>query len=174
MPDAPRRPVVMGRVLAPFGVRGWVKIEPFTERPGNLGGFARWWLSGPQGWREMAVAEWSSHGDRLVARFEGCNDREEAVRFRGCDIAVPRESLPELAQDEYYQADLIGLRVLNRAGEELGRIEEVVDNGGHPVLRVVSGTGVKQEVRLLPLVRDVLEQVDLESGVVRVDWGADW
>ncbi len=164
------RPVVMGRVLAPFGVRGWVKVQPFTEQPDALAGFARWWLEMSGEWRELEVAQCERHGDHLVARFEGCASPEEAVRYRGCEIAVPREALPEPGANLYYQADLIGLRVVNKAGEELGRIDAMLENGAHPVMLVRRDGGE----RLLPWVQPVVESVDLEAGEVRVDWGADW
>jgi 16S rRNA processing protein RimM len=160
----------MGRVLAPFGVRGWVKVEPFTEHPEALARFASWWLAKAGEWREVAVAEWARHDRRLVVRFEGCASPEEAVRYRGSEIAVPREALPELGANEYYRADLIGLRVVNRAGEELGRIEGLLENGAHPVMSVRWEGGE----RLLPLAGNVVERIDLQAGEVQVDWDADW
>ncbi len=170
MPDAPSRPVVMGRVLAPYGVRGWVKVEPFTEEPQALAHFGRWWLRSAGEWREVSVAECVPHGPRLVARFEGCSSPEQAARYRGSEIAVPRGELPEPGENRYYQADLIGLKVTNRAGEELGRIEAMLENGAHPVMVLRCERGE----RLLPWVPSVVEAIDLDSGVVRVDWGADW
>ena len=160
----------MGRVLGPFGVRGWVKVQPFTEQPENLGRYGSWWIQVNGEWQWRAVAEWERHGAQLVARFEGCATREEAAVYRGGVIAVPREAMPEPEPGEFYHADLGGLRVVNRAGEELGRIEEVLENGAHPVLRVC-GQGAE---RLLPLVPSVVDEVDLRSGEIRVDWGADW
>jgi 16S rRNA processing protein RimM len=160
----------MGRVLAPFGVRGWVKVQPFTEQPGNLGQYGSWWIAVSGQWQLYTVAEWLQHGDHLVARIEGCNTREQAAIYRGCEIAVSRDAMPEPGPDEFYHSDLSGLRVVNRAGVELGRIEEVLENGAHPVLHV---TGQGRE-RLLPLVASVVDQVDLQAGEMRVDWDADW
>lgn len=170
MAEAPSQPVVMGRVLTPFGVRGWVKVEPFTEQPEALARYACWWLSMAGEWSKVEVAEWARHGARLVARFEGCGTPEQAARYRGSEIAVPREALPEPGENEFYRADLIGLRVVNRAGEELGRIEAMLDNGAHPVLRVAREGGE----RLLPWVGGVVEHIDLEAGEIQVDWDADW
>jgi 16S rRNA processing protein RimM len=176
--DAPGRaaafgvnpPVVMGRVLAEFGVRGWVKLQPFTEQRDNLGQYRCWWLFVDGEWQTRTVAEWKPHGTQLVARFENCATREQAAAYRGCAIAVPREAMPEPAPGEFYRTDLVGLRVVNRNGVDLGRIAEVLENGAHPVLQVRWEGGE----RLLPLVQNVVEQVDLEAGEVRVDWSADW
>ncbi len=160
----------MGRVLAPFGVRGWVRIQPFTEQPLALADFARWWLQKCGEWREVEIAQCAPHGAYMVARFAGCDNPEQAARYRGSEIAVPREALPEPGKDRYYEADLIGLRVVNQAGEELGRIDSMLENGAHPVMRVRWEGGE----RLLPWVQDVVQEVQLEAGEVRVDWRSDW
>jgi 16S rRNA processing protein RimM len=170
VPQPPSGLVVMGRVLGPFGVRGWVKIEPFSEEPETLTRFTAWWLNLRQNWREMAVAESKVQGAHLIARIEGCTDRESASSFSGAEIAVVRAALPPTATNEYYQADLIGLAVINRAGECLGRIAEIFNNGAHEVLRVRNG-GAE---RLLPFAGQVVERIDLAAGEIRVDWGADW
>lgn len=174
MPDASRPLVVMGRVLGSYGVRGWIKVEPFTERADGLAAYRNWWLGLGGEWREMTVAESASHGRHLVARLENCATREEAARFRGCEIALPREAMPKPGEGEFYRADLIGLRVVNRSGEELGGIAGWLDHGAHPVMRVRWESGERHGERLLPFVPKVVEQVDLEARVVRVDWEADW
>ena len=170
MPAVARPPVVMGHVLGAFGVRGWVRIQPYTEEPDGLARYPKWWLGKAGDWREVAVAEAAPHGSLMVARFEGCASPEEAAKFRGCEIGVPRESLPSPGEGEVYQADLLGLKVVNRSGEVLGLVEGVLDSGAHPVIRVRHEGGE----RLLPYVAAVVEQVDLQAGEIRVDWGADW
>lgn len=164
------RLIVMGRVRGAYGVQGWVKVEPFTESVEALGEFGEWWLRQGADWQRVAVEEWAPHGPHLVARLSCCPDREAAAALRGTDVAVPRELLPATADNEFYQADLIGLEVLNRAGERLGRIENMFGNGAHEVMRVRWDGGE----RLIPFIPAVVESVDLEAGEIRVDWGADW
>ena len=170
MAKAPARMVVMGRVLAPWGVRGFVKVEPFTEQPDGLARYPKWWLEMEGEWRELAVAETARHGRQMVARFESCTTPEAAVRYRGCEIAVPRDELPAPSADELYETDLLGLKVVNRSREELGRVEGLLDNGAHPVLQVRWAGGQ----RLVPYLPHVVEKVDLQAGEVQVDWSADW
>jgi 16S rRNA processing protein RimM len=160
----------MGRVLAAYGVKGWVKVEPFTGEADALARYRTWWLGKQGEWNEVAVAETARHGRHIVARFEGCVVPEEAVRFRGREIAVPREALPATAADEMYETDLLGLRVVNGSGEELGTVEGVLDNGVHRVLQVRWQGGQ----RLVPFLAHVVESIDLAAGELRVDWGADW
>jgi 16S rRNA processing protein RimM len=160
----------MGRVLGAYGVRGWVRVEPFTEQPDGLGRYPSWWLKVGDEWREMTVAEFERHGRQLVARLGACATRDEAARYRGCEVGVPREALPELKDGEVYQADLIGMKVVNRSGAELGLLEGMLDNGAHQVMRVRHEGGE----RLVPFLGHVVERVDLEARVVRVDWEVDW
>ena len=88
----------------------------------------------------------------LVARFEGCEERNAAQALKGSEVALERAALPQNAKDEYYWADLVGLEVVNMRGEELGRVAGLFDNGAHAVMRVVAG----ETERLLPFVEQVV------------------
>jgi len=167
------RLLLVGRVLAPYGVKGWVKVEPYTESPESLRGFGAWRVGKgdpDETWVAVKVVESASHSGNVVARFEGSEDRDDALKYRGMGVAVPRSELPPTGKNEFYQADLIGLVVVNEQGEQLGKVVEVFSNGGHNVLRVRYEGGE----RLLPYVPAVISDVDLGSGVLRVDWGSDW
>jgi 16S rRNA processing protein RimM len=160
----------MGRIGAPHGVKGWVRIVPFAGSPGSLAGRGRWWIGGTGEWTEVEVAEIEAQGARLVARMAGCGDRDAAARLRGREIAVPRDALPQTAPGEYYWADLVGLEVVNAEGLSLGRVTGVFSTGPHDVLRVGEG----REERLLPFVATVVRAVDLAARRIDVEWGADW
>lgn len=169
----PSQLVLLGRVLAPFGVKGWLKVEPFTETPESLRQFGEWRLGRGEpsdGWQTVRIAESATHSGNVVARIEGCDDRDAALVFRGMGIAVPRDQLPAVKPGEYYQSDLVGLQVMNMQGEELGRVAGLFSNGAHEVLRV----GHEGGERLLPFVPAVVNGVDVDAGVVRVDWQLDW
>ncbi len=169
MVTEPRR-VVMGRILGPFGVKGWVKIQSYTEEAASLSRYPVWWVQHAEGWREIRVAESELHGDHLVARLQDCVDRDAAGRFSGAQIAVNREAMPEAEPGEFYWTDLVDLKVVNRAGENLGRVAEIFDNGAHPIMRVAGESGE----RLLPFIETVVVEIDEQAGEIRVDWGADW
>ena len=117
------------------------------------------------------MLESASHSGNVVARLEGCEERDAALEYRGMGVAVPRSVLPEPAEGEVYQADLIGLAVTNMQDEQLGTVAGLFSNGAHEVLRVARPGGGEQ---LLPLVPAVVQKIDLQSGAIRVDWGADW
>ncbi len=161
--------VVMGQISAPYGIKGWVKIRPFTDALDSLLDFQSWWMGSEGSWRRIEVFEASLHGKSIVASIEGCPDRNVAERLKGQQIAVPRSALPETGEDEYYWADLVGLKVVNLEGVELGRIENIIGTGANDVLEVRDG-----KIRLIPFVKRHVLEVDLDAKLVRVDWGVDY
>ncbi len=161
----------MGRIVAPYGVKGWVRIEPYSADPGGLRTYPSWWVGRKGGWREMKVAESVlQHAASLVARFEGCVERDAALALKGSEVALERRALPPNAINEFYWADLVGLKVVNEKGAELGVLAELFDNGAHPVMRIVDG----ETERLLPFIGQVVRQVELADGRIRVEWELDW
>lgn len=161
--------IVMGHVLAPYGVRGWIKIQPFTEAVDGLLSYRHWWFARNEDWQLRKVVEGRAQGASLVARLEGCEDRDQAVALRGLQVAVPRSELPPPANGEYYWCDLIGLAVENTEGEKFGQVEEVLATGANDVL-VVRG----DRERLIPFIESVVVGVEFENSRVVVDWGADY
>ena len=159
----------MGRITAPFGIKGWVKLQSFTQAPENLQAYPSVWVAMGSTWQEHALEEARVHGTAVVAKLAGCDDRDAAARYRGRDVAVPRAALPEPARNEFYWADLIGLQVVNAEGEKLGRVDEVFETGANDVL-VVKG----DRERLIPFTEQAIKQVDTAGGVIRVDWGSDY
>lgn len=160
----------MGRILGPFGVRGWVKLRAFTESLESLPAYAVWQVGSGTQWRALQVEETEVHAAHVVAKLAGVDDRDQAFALRGLDVAVDRAELPAAADGEYYWADLIGLRVENAAGDVLGTIEDLMETGANDVL-VVRAEGVE---RLLPYVEAIVLQVDLAAGKMLVDWGLDY
>jgi len=161
----------MGRIVAPYGLKGWVRIEPYGADPDSLSAFPRVWVGRNGDWSELNVAESVlQHGASLVARFEGCVERDAALALKGSELAVERSALPQNAKDEFYWVDLVGLKVVNAKDEELGAVVELFENGAHPVMRVVEG----ETERLLPFIEQVVRQVDLAERRIRVEWELDW
>lgn len=159
----------MGRIVAPFGVQGWVKVEPYTETAAGLLAYPVWWIEDGVAWHEQVLAGGRTHGRVVLARFEGCSDRDRAAGFRGRRVAVPRDELPRAKENEYYWADLVGLRVVNEAGLEFGRVARIMETGANDVL-VVEG----ERERLIPFIADAIAAVDVETGLLRVNWDADY
>jgi len=161
----------MGRLAGPFGVRGWIRVVPYSEDPATLLNHRTWLLRDGEGWSEQAVIEARMHGGAIIAQVSGIATREDALARKGRDVAVPRESLPPPREGEAYWSDLEGLDVVSRADEPLGTVVELRDNGAHGLLRVRGADG---RDRLIPYVPAVVDSVDFDARRIVVDWGADW
>lgn len=176
-PDDTGPMVIMGRITAAHGIRGWVKIQPYTEYLDSLLDYRTWWVGHEHGpWRKMEVMQCEVHNKKLSAQLPDCPDRNAAEKLKGLLIAVPRSSLPESADDEYYWSDLIGLAVENEAGVKLGTVANLLETGANQVLSVTplsSKAGGNGEI-LIPFVATAIKQVDIRNGVIRVDWAADY
>lgn len=167
--------IVLGRIVAPFGVKGWVRIAPFGDDPLSWGDMPHWWIAPSadvpdDAWQAVSVRECRAHGDGLIVQLDAHTDRNAAEALKGWFVAAPREAMPPTDEDEYYWADLIGLRVENLAGEQLGEVAGLMSTGAHDVLRVVDG----DDERLIPFVAAYAHDVDLDRRVIRVDWQKDW
>lgn len=161
--------MILGRITAPYGVKGWVRVRPYTAETGTLLRYRSWWLSHGERWEEQEVVQSRVHSAAVVAQLLGCEDRDRATALRGRQVAVPRSALPAAGENEYYWTDLLGLKVVNVEGQDLGHVVRIFETGANDVL-VVRG----ERERLLPFVAAVIRGVDLANCVIRVDWGADY
>jgi len=188
--------VIMGRIVAPYGVLGWIKVLPDTEMFDGLLEYESWWLGKDGAWREHRVEQAKVHNDVLLVKLAGVNDRDDAFACKGKEIAVPRDWLPEVEDDEYYWSDLIGLQVTNLKGIDFGLITDVFETGANDVIVVKSAFNSTESVaglaaepksnqnktpkkshddeRLIPFVGAVILEVDLENKKMLVDWDADY
>ncbi len=159
----------MGRIGAPFGIKGWIKIQPYTESLDSLIDYDVWQINQGAAWQDFEVEEAAVHGDGVIAKLLGIEDRDQAFALRGKEIAVNREQLPEPAANEYYWNDLIGMTVFNREGVELGQVTGLMETGSHDVL-VIKG----ERERLIPFADAYVAHVDQLDRRIEVNWEPDW
>ena len=183
----PNDAIEVGRIVDAWGVKGWIKVQPYAAEPQALLTSRQWFLQppegdgavrpGPRGVKLPSLLHISSsrrHGDGVVASAEEVPDRNAAEALKGARIFVSRSSFPSAgSDDEFYWVDLIGLSVVNRQGESLGQVSGLVDTGPHCVLRVVSADAEPVE-RLIPFVSAYVDDVSLPERCIRVDWGLDY
>ena len=150
-------------------MRGWVRVTSYTRPPEQIFSYREWLVDAPSGAVKMACPEGRRQGKSLVARLEGVTDREQARALLGSEVSVARSQLAAPAEGEYYWIDLVGLEVVNLQGMRLGKVARLMETGANDVL-VVDG----DRERLLPWIPDVVRRVDLEGGVIEVDWDADY
>lgn len=164
------RVVVIGRVVGVYGVRGWIKVYSYTEPPEAILRQRDWLVRHHETWRSVKLQAGRTHGKGIIAQLEGCDTPEQARALIGMDIGVPRAALPMLAAGEYYWADLEGLRVITQEGADLGVVDHLIETGANDVL-VVKG----ERERLIPYLRGaVVTAVDLDQGVMRVNWDPEF
>jgi 16S rRNA processing protein RimM len=113
------------------------------------------------------LAEGQPHGDRLVARLDGVEDRDAAAVLTGAVIEVQRSDLPPPGKRQHYRADLVGLAVRNLEGVELGRVAQFVDAPTGPVMVVKDVEGREHWVLATP---QYLRKVEVDAGLILVDW----
>jgi 16S rRNA processing protein RimM len=160
----------MGRVSGFYGLKGWVKVLSFTRERDGILGYDPLYLYREGQWRPLPVEDARIQGKGLILKLAGCDDRDEAATLLGAEIAVHRAQLATLGPDEYYWTDLEGLRVVTLDDVELGRVERLLETGANDVV-VVRG----DRERLIPFLRgEVIAQVDLAGGIMRVDWDPEF
>lgn len=164
------RRVLMGRVVGVFGVRGWLKIESYSNPRGQLFRY-RPWLMGRDGkLQEVQPLDLREQGRGVVVQLPGCDTREDAELRLGQEIWVARSCLPTPPPGEYYWVDLEGLQVSTVDGVDLGRISHMVATGANDVM-VIRG----DRERLVPFTPGhALVSVDLDAGRVVVDWDPEF
>jgi 16S rRNA processing protein RimM len=155
---APAGRILVGEIGRPHGVRGLVKLRSFTADPAAIASYGP--LTDATGERRFALTLLADG----LARVEGVDDREAAARLTGTGLYVARASLPPPEEDEFYLADLVGLRAETAAGEPLGRVRSVEDNGAGAFLAL---DGPPE--RFVPFTRACVPVVDTAGGRVVVE-----
>ncbi|HET8832310.1 MAG TPA: ribosome maturation factor RimM [Casimicrobiaceae bacterium] len=162
----------MGCVAAPHGVRGALKVQRLSDDAQALLDCRQWWLRPRDGdaWRAYEVVSSRMHSGAIVAELRDVMTRDEAGGLRGASVGVPRDDLPALGDGEHYEADLLGLPVVNRAGDVLGSVVGFVASGAHPIVRVKGDDGE----RLIPWIEQYIDRVDVAARRIDVDWPLDY
>ncbi len=170
-----QRRIVIGRIRGAIGVHGWVRVESFCQPPDGILGYERWQIERPDGWRDFRLLEGQRHGPGFIAHLateqgKAFAERDDAMALMGASVAVDRDEFAPLQEGEYYWADLEGLSVDTSDGVPLGVVDRVFETGANDVL-VVKG----EREHLIPFVQGpVVKTVDLESGLITVDWDPDF
>ena len=183
--EFPGDAVEVARVVDAWGIKGWIRVQPYAKDPQALFSSRRWFLRPPEAQpgrlqREagpelpplLRIAEAREHGDDVIAAVRDISDRSTAETLRGARIFVPRSSFPTPDSDEFYWVDLIGLQVFNRDGVRLGEVEGLIDNGAHSVLQLRAEPPAA--AKLIPFVAAYIDRVDLAARRIEVDWGLDF
>ncbi|WP_245835592.1 ribosome maturation factor RimM [Polynucleobacter cosmopolitanus] len=178
--SSPSDLVLVGHVLDAQGIRGLVKIKPYSKEPLALFSAPLVWLSKPPALadlaRPMVVKTAKEHSGQILLGLEDINDRDQALAIKGMAVYVSRADFPEEEDDSFYWVDLIGLSVINEQGQTLGLVVDLMDNGAQSIL-CVRLEGQKED-RLIPFIESVIKSVNKDANdperQIVVDWQLDW
>jgi len=200
----PEDAVEVGRVVDAWGVKGGIKVQPFSSDPQALFCTKKWFLRPAEAAsgavtrpgaakpaaastthaaparlsapRFLQVKSAREQGDIVVATAEGLDDRNAAEALKGSRVFVSRSAFPTPDEGEFYWIDLIGLDVVNPQGEALGRVTDLIDTGPNSVLRLEGEAGAdgKPTERLIPFVSAYILSVSLPDKRIVADWGLDY
>lgn len=151
----------VGQITKPHGVRGEVKVVSLTDSLEYFRNFDKVYIDG----EIKKITSVKLQSDRVILKIQGIDTVEMAERYRNKYLMIKREEAGELPEDSYYIADLIGCRVQDTDGEELGKVFDVIETGSNDVYWV-KGEG-KKEV-LIPALKDIVVNVDIVNSVITI------
>jgi 16S rRNA processing protein RimM len=162
------KPVELGYISAVHGIKGWVKVHSWTKPMEAIFNYQPWMLE--KNAKPVNIVDGRKQGKGLAALLPGYEDRDQAARLVGQKIFCRREQLPAAGAGEYYWFDLEGLEVQTIKGELLGRVDRMMETGANDVM-VIQG----DREHLVPFVQgQYVTRVDLEKGLIEVDWDPDF
>ncbi len=177
----PEDAIEVGRILDAWGIKGWFKVLPHSASPEALFSSKRWYLQPTEkgaktfsGTVLLKVREAKEHSDSVVACAQDIDDRNAAEALKGARVFIPRSSFPTAGDDEYYWVDLLGLEVVNREGQALGQVKDLMSTGPQTVLVLGYEEEGKALERMIPFVSAYVDQVDIAGKRITVDWQADY
>jgi len=160
-PEKPIQRFTLGLVGSPFGLKGFVKVKPFSGETSHLSCLKNVILRQGEKEERRDVAEAVSQGKILLVRFAGIDSPEAAGRLRGAEIIIGREYAAPLRKGEFYVEDLRGLEVVGGEGKVLGHIINVVEGGGGNLAEVKL---LSNETRFAPFRKEFFGEVDFKRG----------
>lgn len=160
----------------PYGIKGWLWVFSETEQRSAIFDMPNWLMKTATGFKPLTVLDWRLQGSGLVASFEQVPDRNVAEAMNGTTVWVHKDSLPVLADDEYYWSDLVGMSVINQQNELLGVVKNLFETGAHEIMTVVpTADSVDEQERLIPWHKTTVLSVDTtDKGQILVAWEKDY
>lgn len=165
--------LIVGKVGAPYGVKGWFKVTTYTESMEGIFDYSPWLLLQGGVQKEFEVEHWKNHNKGVVAKLVNVDDRDAAEAIKNLDISVHQDCLPELEEGDFYWRELVGMTVVGVGGYNFGKVEQMFETGANDVMLVKANIGdaFGQKQRMIPyLMDDVIKVVDRDERSITVDW----
>ncbi|EEY73380.1 16S rRNA processing protein RimM [Grimontia hollisae CIP 101886] len=165
--------VVVGKLGASYGIRGWLKVFSYTENAENIFSYSPWFIKVRGEWQEFSLEDWKRHNQGYVGKLKGLDQREDAQALTNAEIAINAEVLPELSDEEFYWRELYGMEVATTKGYNLGKVTDILETGSNDVLVVQANPkdAFGQKERLIPFLDgQVIKSIDRSAQRIEVDW----
>lgn len=162
--------VIIGRFASVYGVKGWIRIDAFTDPIENILHYNPWLIQDKGALRPITIEHSAFHGKGIIVKVSGCHDRDTAKQYVNQNIFIPRDQLPLLHEGEYYWTDLMGLSVVTTTGIPLGKVVNLLETGANDVFIVQDGA----QQRLIPYTDEAVSAIDLANKLLIVDWDPEF
>jgi len=171
--------VVLGKISTVYGVKGWLKVNSYSNPRKNIFNYTQWQLKTRNGWIKQDIEQGRPHGKTLVVKLAGCDDRDQAQLFVGSSIAVFRSQLPDTESGEHYWSDILGMDVADTDGLVLGQVKDIMETGSNDVLVVrdtvnKKGSGKASDILIPWLIDDVIINIDADKKLITVQWDNEY
>ena len=155
----------IGQIVNTFGIKGMVKVKPFTDNIERFNNLEKIYIKNKSGQTGYKIQEVKYHKNMVLIKFEGIENPEQADLLRNSYLIVDRETEEPLEPGRYYIVDMIGLDVFTDDNEYLGKLEDIYNTGSNDIYVVKNELG-KQV--LLPAIEDVIKNIDMDNKKVIV------
>ena len=172
--------ILLGEITGVSGLKGWVKVFSHTSPRLQITKYKQWFLqdkrSTNESWRSVKIKGGKAQGKNIIAQLDGVQYRDQAEALIGSKIAISSEQLEKLSEGEYYWKDLIGLKVENTEGVQLGKIDWIFNTGSNDVITVKgkNAEGENAEYLVPYIIDDYVVSVSLDDSLMVVDWDPDF
>lgn len=170
-------PVVFGKLGTVYGIKGWLKVNSFTDVAEQIFDYQPWQLKINGQWKAVKVSDWKRHNTSLICKLDGVDQREEAMALANIEIGADPEKLPALPEGEFYWRDLMGCQVVSTDGYDFGEVTDMMETGSNDVLVVKANVrdAFGKKERLIPFIEEqVILNVDLTARKIKINWDPDF
>lgn len=166
----------LGTINGSHGLQGWVKVYSYTDPVSVIFDYPVWTLRLGTSERQIKITESRVNGRRLIVQLDGIDTREQADALNGSEVVVPRETLPELEEGNFYWFQLHGMTVKNKDDVVYGQVDHLLETGANDVLVVKPNEdSIDDRERLIPFVEEkFIINIDQMNSEIIVDWDVDY
>jgi 16S rRNA processing protein RimM len=153
--------IPIARVLAPWGIRGAVKVESMTDFSDRFARGETIYLRGSP----VTIESSRSHAKLFILKIATIDNRDEAEAIRGLFLEIPSDRIHPLTEGQYYRFQIMGLKVLSTEGKPLGRVSDIIQTGSNDVYEISSDSGKF----LIPATDEVVKSIDIDKGCMVIE-----